>query len=94
LRGFVGFIPKRLKIEDKPELSIFPLNILIGRYTVREGKPVLGSVIYEPDLSSLILNDKSELTLNYRSYYDSRYYLKITVSKDLKTRSCGGYPFR
>lgn len=91
LRGFVGFIPKPLGLIDKPELSIFPLNVLIGRYTIRDGKQVLGSVLYEPDLSSLILDNEGSLILIYRSRYDSRYYLKLLLDKTYKNRKCEKY---
>lgn len=90
-RGFVGFIPKPLELVAKPELSIFPLNVLIGRYTVREGKQVLGSVLYEPDLSSLILDSEGSLVLTYRSRYDFRYFLKLSLDKTFKCRKCEKY---
>ena len=92
LRGFIGFIPKPLSLLDKPELStIFPLNVLIGRYTVRDGKQVLGSVLYEPDLSSLILDTEDSLVMTYRNRYDSRYYLKLSLDKTYKNRKCEKY---
>ncbi len=90
-RGFVGFIPKPLELAEKPELSVFPLNVLIGRYTVREDKQVLGSVLYEPDLSSLIINSEGSLILTYRSRYDSRYFLKLSLDKTFKKRKCEKY---
>lgn len=91
LRGFVGFIPKPLKLVDRPELSVFPLNVLIGRHTIREEKQVLGSVLYEPDLSSLISDNEGNLILIYRSCYDSRYYLKLSLDKTCKSRKCEKY---
>lgn len=91
LRGFVGFIPKTLCLADKPELSIFPLNVLMGRYTVRDGKEVLGSVLYEPDLSSLTFDDEENLILVYRSCYDYRYFLKLSLDKTYKNRRCEKY---
>jgi len=91
LRGFIGFIPKPLELVDNLELSVFPLNVLIGRYTIREGKQVLGSVFYEPDLPSLILDNEGSLILIYRSRYDSRYYLKFSLDKNCKNRKCEKY---
>jgi hypothetical protein len=90
-RGFVGFIPKPLGLVDSPELSVFPFNVLIGRYTVRDGKQVLGSVLYEPDLSSLILDSENNLVMIYRSRYDSRYFLKLSLDKTYKRRKCEKY---
>jgi hypothetical protein len=91
LYGQVGFIPKPLGLIAKPELSVFPLNVLIGRYTVKEGKQVFGSVLYEPDLSSLILDGKGSLIMIYRNRYDSRYFLKLSLDKALKNRKCEKY---
>jgi hypothetical protein len=91
LSGFVGFIPKPLKLEDKPVLSIFPLNVLIGRYTVINNKQVFGSVLYEPDLSSLKIDQDRNFIMLYRSRYDSRYYLKIYLNKGLTQRTCEKY---
>jgi len=91
LRGFVGFIPKTLRLEDKPELAIFPFNVMIGRYTVRDGKNVLGSALYEPDLSSLIIDEEKNLIMNYYNRYDRRYYLKMIIEKGYKSRRCEKY---
>lgn len=91
LSGFVGFIPKPLGLVDKPELSVFPLNVLIGRYTIKEGKKILGSVLYEPDLSSLALDNENNLIFIYRSRHDSRYFLKLSIDKMLKKRTCEKY---
>lgn len=91
LRGFVGYIPKTLRLEDKPELAIFPFNVLIARYTVRDGKNVLGSALYEPDLSSLIIDGEDNLIMNYYNRYDRRYYLKMIIEKGHKSRRCEKY---
>lgn len=66
--GFVVFIPKRLDIKDRPELTIFPLNILIGRYTMRNGGKVFGSVCYEPDLSTFFHDKENDIV--YMGYYN------------------------
>ena len=91
LSGFIGFIPKPLGLVDKPELSVFPFNVLIGRYTIKEGKKIFGSVLYEPDLSSLVLDSENNLILIYRNRYDRRYFLKLSIDKMLKKRTCEKY---
>lgn len=91
LSGFVGFIPKPLRLENKPELSVFPFNVLIGRYTIRDGKQTLGSALYEPDLSSLKMDKSKNLILIYKNRYDSRYSLRIFLDKSLKKRTCEKY---
>ena len=52
---------------------------------------MLGSVLYEPDLSSLILDSEDSLVLIYRSRYDSRYFLKLSLDKTYKNRKCEKY---
>lgn len=91
LSGFVGFIPKPLRLENKPELSVFPFNVLIGRHTIRDGKQALGTALYEPDLSSLEIDKSRNLIMVYRNRYDFRYSLKIYLDKSLKNRTCDKY---
>lgn len=91
LRGFVGFIPKPLRLENKPELSVFPFNVLIGRHTVRDGKQALGYALYEPDLSSLDMDEGRNLILVYKNRYDPHYTLKIYLDRSLKNRTCEKY---
>ena len=47
-----GFIPQRLAIAKRPELNLFPLNVMFAKYKVENGKTVMGSALYEPDLGS------------------------------------------
>jgi hypothetical protein len=91
MSNFVGFIPKPLRLEDKPALVVFPFNVMIGRYTVKNNKLVLGYVLYEPDLSSLIIDEKGDLIMVYHNRFDIRYYLKISIIENNKTRKCEKY---
>lgn len=47
-----GFVPRPLEIKERPELSVFPFNVLFAQYGARDGKPVMGSAVYEPDIAS------------------------------------------
>jgi hypothetical protein len=78
LSDFVSFIPHRLIIIDHPELAQFSLNLLIGRYTVRNGQPVFGNVLYEPALNSLS-QDESGIFMNYLNPLDETSLLKFSV---------------
>lgn len=49
---FYGFVPRRLEIEDRPELHDFPLNVMFMRYGIRDGKQVSATALYEPDIGS------------------------------------------
>lgn len=91
LEGSVGYIPKPLKLEDKPELNIFPFNVLMGKYMDRNGEIVFGHIVYEPDLSSLGIDDENNLVMSYINRYDRRFYLKMIVERDFKSRKCIKY---
>ncbi len=47
------FIPFELTLESHPDLKIFPQNILFAQIGSKSGKTIVGSALYEPDLSSL-----------------------------------------
>lgn len=78
LSNFVAFIPRRLIIPERPELACFPLNILIGRYTVRCGQNYLASMLYKPDLETLTL-DENGATLRYCNPQDRASWIMINI---------------
>lgn len=47
-----AFVPNRLDIADRPELNVFPFNILFMQFKVENGKAITGHAVYEPDLGS------------------------------------------
>jgi hypothetical protein len=47
-----GFIPHPLTIPDRPELDVYPFNVMFAQYKVENGKTIMGSSLYEPVLSS------------------------------------------
>ncbi len=51
INGF-GFIPQKLQIKDKPELDVFPLNIMFMNYRYYYGRLQSGVSLYEPALQS------------------------------------------
>jgi protein-tyrosine phosphatase len=75
--SFISFIPKPLEIEGRPELQIFPLNVLFAAMTVRDGRVVLARALYEPDISSFLKNDNKG-SLLYRNSYGGDGQVKIT----------------
>jgi len=87
-----GYIPKTLEVKDRPELSIFPLNVLMARYTIRDGKTVLGNVLYEPDLSSFDYDSKLKVVkMDYYNKYNHDYWLTMAFDLERKTRQCTKY---
>lgn len=55
-----GFIPSPLAIPDKPELSVFPFNIMFMSFANIDGIDSTGQTLYLPDLESHTKNSKSE----------------------------------
>ena len=90
--GFIAYIPQRLEIKDRPELSLFSLNFLMARYTVRGGKTVMGTALYEPDLSSFkIAASPKRLMMNYYNKHDRRARLLMKIDIENKKRECIKY---
>lgn len=90
-RSFSAFIPRHLEIKERPELNIFPYNVLIAMYRVNsEGKTERGLVIYEPDLSTY---KDSELmqSMRYQNIYGSISSLLILYDKSKKSYECEKY---
>lgn len=91
LKGFIGYIPKPLNLESKPEFSIFPFNVLIGRHTEIEGKQIIATALYEPDYLNFVIDDQRNMIIIYQSRSDPHYYLKMIINKDLTKRTCKKY---
>jgi len=74
--SFCAFIPHRIEIKERPELSVFPFNVLFGKRKIENGKLVTGYALYEPDLMSLEKNE-DEWSMNYHNVYGGDCWLKI-----------------
>jgi hypothetical protein len=67
--AFHGFVPRHLEIKDRPELNLFPLNLLfVGLQKNNEDDLIMGSSVYEPDLSTFRL-DNDMFSLRYDNIY-------------------------
>lgn len=83
-----SFIPMPLIIKDRPELNVFSYNVMIGMHRKDlQGKLLMGSVIYEPDLSSYKIDGDIQ-TLTYFNKYSHDYKLLISYNTELKTYRC------
>jgi len=71
-----GFIPRRLKINDRPELNSFSFNVFFARYKLENEKLIMGIAIYEPDLMSL-KKVGNEWSMNYHDVYGGDCWLVI-----------------
>jgi len=63
---FTGFVPHRLDIEDRPELTDFPLNVLFANFFVSNGIQMVASALYKPDFESFSIQGK-EKVLKYKN---------------------------
>ena len=72
-----AFIPHQLEIDGRPELSIFPLNVLFGQYkNTAEGRTILGNALYEPDFGSFRTRGK-KCSMTYCNAYGGDSHLVI-----------------
>lgn len=63
---FVGFVPHRLEIEDRPEFTDFPLNVLFANFFVSNGVQMVASALYQPDVESFTVQG-TEKVLKYKN---------------------------
>jgi hypothetical protein len=85
-----GFVPRKLDIKDRPELSIFPYNIMFMNFRFYYGQKQSGIALYEPVLDSYedILDRKRLL---YRNIYDPEN--KIIIEYFVKDMRYEGFKY-
>lgn len=71
-----GSMPHRLEIEGRPELNVFPFNVLFSQVRTRDGKVLVASALYEPDLASFE-SGKEERSMKYHNVYGGDSWLMI-----------------
>lgn len=84
-----GFVPHPLAIPDRPDLNVFPFNVLFMRFGLRNGVKVSGSAVYEPMLETLKVID-TKRTLGYKNIYSNGY---LEIEYDEKDESYTGTKF-
>lgn len=62
----VGFVPHRLEIKDRPELSDFPKNVLFANFFISKGIQMVASALYRPDVDSFTIQGM-ERVLKYKN---------------------------
>jgi hypothetical protein len=75
------FIPNELDIEGRPELRILPANVMFAAVGRNAAGPMLGSALYEPDLSSLNISG-SHTSLTYKNVHAGDGAVRITYDSD------------
>lgn len=89
-KGFeCGFVPKRLIVNDRPELSNFPLNILFASVVEKDNQTAMADALYEPDFSSfkeeIDEDGKEKQIMNYRNKYGPQWRVEIWYFKERKS---------
>ncbi|MFC1649568.1 hypothetical protein ACFL2C_02515 [Patescibacteria group bacterium] len=79
-RNRYGFVPHRLEIEERPELSDFPFNVLFVNFFLKDNKDFSATALYEPEIESYSVN-KEEKSLDYRNIYGHEDLLTIVKRK-------------
>ncbi len=93
-----AFIPGHLEIPEKPELRVFPYNILFMSYANIDGVDTSGTALYLPDVESYTVNDKAESMRYFNQHqkangdhfktttkpasYDGQDYIDISYIRD------------
>lgn len=75
-RAFSGFVPYPLEIKEKPELNVFPFNVLFMQYGAKDGRIITGTAIYEPDLETF-KQDDDKCSIKYHNIYGNNCWLLI-----------------
>jgi hypothetical protein len=77
----LGFVPHRLELPDRPELGLFPLNVMFANNKNGEdGKIISATTLYEPMLSTFKL-DRKQCSMEYFNIYGHGSWLLITFDQ-------------
>jgi len=68
-----GFIPSPLLIEDRPELAVFPLNVMFVSLANIDGVDTSGTALYEPNILSYVVEAKVRSMRYYNKYSEEDY---------------------
>ena len=78
---FVGFVPHKLEVEERPELNDFSQNILFANFFQQGGFDMVASALYEPDLETYKEEDGSR-TLTYKNIHNPDNTIEITRTEN------------
>src|SRR3989338_8659005 len=81
---FIGFLPHPLEIKERPELDVFPLNVLFAKFGIRNRKNVMGTALYEPDLESF-KREGEKYSMKYCNSYGGDCWLLVTYDSAEKS---------
>ena len=76
-----AFIPRPLAVEDRPELSVLPLNVMYFSLANIDGVDTSGTALYEPSFTSYRTRKRTQ-GMRYYNKYSEEDYIDITYSSD------------
>ena len=77
----LGFVPCHLQLSNRPELGLFPLNVMFAKSKQGEnGKIISATTLYEPMLSTYKL-DRKQCSMEYFNIYGHGSWLLITFDQ-------------
>lgn len=85
-----AFIPHRLEIQNKPEYSYFPCNVMFVSYRNQNGRLQSGSALYQPDFQTY-QKECYLSSLGYHNVYGGD--CRLVISFDEKNRGYHGEKF-
>ena len=77
----VGFVPYRLEVEEKPELSDFSKNILFANFFSKDGVDMVASSLYVPVIESYSVATEGR-SLTYRNIHNPENTVTITKGEN------------
>lgn len=84
---FIGFVPHPLEITERPELNVFPLNMLFAKRGIKNGKNVMGTALYEPNLESF-KREGEKCSMEYRNTHGGT--SRLVIEYDMLKKSYHG----
>lgn len=78
-----GFIPHRLELKEFPQFYHFPFNVLFMSTSVKDGKQITGSALYEPDFHAY-RKDGHLSAMRYHNIYGGDCHLIIAYDEESK----------
>lgn len=80
MKSRCAFVPNKLEIDGRPELSIFPFNVLFHGFAIKDNKLWSAYALYEPELDSYKEEDGKQ-KMKFTNKYGADCWLEIIYDK-------------
>ncbi len=85
-KEYLAFIPHELRIENRHELDVFPLNVMFAKNKQTETGLISAHSLYEPLINTYTVEGNTA-SMEYINIYSHSCYLKITYNYVTKSYS-------